>query len=214
MIKKTNYFFRKILYPQLTWKVETDSKEIYLTFDDGPIPRVTEWVLKTLKEYNAKATFFCVGDNIRKHPDVFKKVLNDGHAIGNHTFNHLKGWTTLNDHYFENISLCQSEMTKYVQPKGKPLFRPPHGQITYPQITQLTDEYEIIMWHVLTMDYESKLDEEKCLDSAIKNTEKGSIVVFHDSLKAEKNLYYVLPRFLQYFKNKGYKFNKMPTNTI
>ncbi|WP_281614450.1 polysaccharide deacetylase family protein [Flammeovirga sp. SubArs3] len=210
MIQKVGSIVRDKLFPSLTWKKEqTDQPTIYLTFDDGPIPEITPWVLEQLSNYNAKATFFCVGDNIRKHPEVYQKVLSEGHTVGNHTFNHLQYWKNGLTKYLENIEECQKWLESDTLFKGqsqKNLFRPPHGQVGKKMIREILPNYEMIMWHVLTRDYNKNFKKEKCLSTAIKLTEDGSIVVFHDSIKAEKNLKYVLPRFLAHFSKKGYHF--------
>ncbi|MCU0448000.1 MAG: polysaccharide deacetylase family protein [Microscillaceae bacterium] len=190
-----------------TWDIAQADKVIYLTFDDGPIPEVTEFVLATLATFAAKGTFFCVGDNIRKHPGVFKQILAAGHSLGNHTFNHLKGWSTPTSQYLENVALCRQVMLENgVDLPPKPLFRPPYGRITTRQFKVLQPDYQIIMWDMLTNDYDKSLDQEVCLRKAIQYSQSGSIVVFHDSLKAEKNLRYVLPRYLAHFTALGYRF--------
>ena len=212
----------KWYYPSLLWNKSRTEKVIYLTFDDGPIPNVTDFVLKTLKVFNAKATFFCIGDNIVKHPEVFERVKNDGHAIGNHTFNHLKGWKTDNETYLQNTLKCQ-ELTQ------TGLFRPPYGRIRKSQIrslefgvwssefkapnnSQLTTQnskLKIVMWDVLSGDFDTKLSPEKCYQNVIKHTENGSIIVFHDSLKAFDRLSYALPKVLAYFTEKGFTFSTL-----
>ena len=192
----------KWYYPSLLWNKSRTEKVIYLTFDDGPIPNVTDFVLKTLKVFNAKATFFCIGDNIVKHPEVFERVKNDGHAIGNHTFNHLKGWKTDNETYLQNTLKCQ-ELTQ------TDLFRPPYGRIKKSQISNLKSQISglnIVMWDVLSGDFDTKLSPEKCYQNVIKHTENGSIIVFHDSLKAFDRLFYTLPKVLAYFTEKGFTF--------
>lgn len=211
MLHKMGWLFQKVLYPELTWSRYTHEKKIYLTFDDGPIPELTEWVLEVLKEYDAKATFFCVGDNVRKHPNIFAKVIDDGHQVGNHTFNHLVGWKTPLKTYLENTQQCQY-MLKNVYDEAsqsKPLFRPPHGRITKPQIRSLLQCYEIVMWDVLSGDFSPHLSKQKCLNKTINYTKSGSVVVFHDNVKAAQNLKYVLPRYLKHFKEKGYSFEKL-----
>ncbi|WP_316797229.1 polysaccharide deacetylase family protein [Pedobacter agri] len=195
----------KWYYPSLLWNKSRTEKVIYLTFDDGPIPNVTDFVLKTLKAFNAKATFFCIGDNIVKHPEVYACVINDGHAIGNHTFNHLKGWKTDDETYIENALMCQ-QLTRTA------LFRPPYGRIKKSQISNLRSQIpdlKIIMWDVLSGDFDTNLSAEKCYQNVIKNTENGSIVVFHDSLKAFDRLEYTLPRVLKYFTDKGFTFSAL-----
>lgn len=185
-------------------------KILYLTFDDGPVPGATEFVLHTLDRFGAKATFFCIGDNVKKHPDLFKKIIDEGHAIGNHTFNHLNGWKNRTTPYLENAMQCHDEMAKHL-PSGRitKLFRPPYGRITRHQINVL-DNYQIIMWDVLSMDYNKKLAPHTCLFNTVSATRPGSIIVFHDSLKAEKNMAFTLPRFIEHFKERGYSFNSIP----
>jgi peptidoglycan/xylan/chitin deacetylase (PgdA/CDA1 family) len=193
----------KYLYPRFVWEIKTEEKKIFLTFDDGPIPEVTEWVLDILSEFNAKATFFCVGENIQKHPEIFEKIVNNGHLVGNHTFKHENGWKTSQNRYLDAVSKC----SKLLPPvSGKMLFRPPYGRIKKDQFRALMANYEIVMWTVLTKDYDMDLNPKKCLAMAIKNTKPGAIVLFHDSNKAEKNLKYVLPLYLQYYKELGFEF--------
>ncbi|MFN8436325.1 MAG: polysaccharide deacetylase family protein [Cytophagales bacterium] len=205
MIHKTPRLL-KFLYPSLVWNVPTNEKKIFLTFDDGPIPEVTEFVLETLAQYNAKAVFFCVGDNIKKHPEVFLKVVNEGHKIGNHTFNHLKGWKTDNNTYFENIQSCEEIIGQY----SSGFFRAPYGRIKRSQIKHLKSKYKIIMWDVLSADYEKFLSKEKCLEGTIKATRNGSIVLFHDHLKTYEKIKYVLPKYLDHFSKLGYTFELIP----
>ena len=203
-------FFLPWLYPNLVWNIPTDKKELYLTFDDGPVPGPTEFALETLRKYSAKATFFCIGDNVRKHPDLFKKILDDGHTIGNHTFNHLKGWSTSLEKYIDNVNLCENEFrNSRFETRNSKLFRPPYGRITRNQIKALND-YKIIMWDVLTIDYNKSISPESCLQNSIKATRPGSIIVFHDSLKAERNMTYALPRLMEYFIENGFTFNALP----
>ena len=204
-------FFLPWLTPNLVWRIPTQEKVIYLTFDDGPIPEVTEFVLTELKKVRAKATFFCIGDNVRKYPRVFSKVVSDGHAIGNHTFNHLKGWNTSVKTYVENVKLCDKELTIEDYQLSISLFRPPYGRITRSQIKALKD-YKIVMWDVLTHDYSKNISQERCLKGSIDALRPGSIIVFHDSIKAEKNMRYALPRFFDHFSNKGFTFECIPNS--
>lgn len=190
-------------YPSLLWRVNTSQKEIYLTFDDGPVPGPTDFVLETLEKYKAKATFFCIGDNIRKHPDQFKKIIDANHSVGNHTFNHLNGWKTSSEIYLQNVNECQALLP------GNRLFRPPFGRIKKSQISLIKKNYQIVMWDLLTFDYDKSLAEEKCLRGAMSAARSGSIVVFHDSIKAEKNLTYVLPRFMEHCATEGYSFKAL-----
>ncbi len=205
-------FFLPALYPDLTWRIQNDRKELYLTFDDGPVPGPTEFVLNTLASRNIKATFFCIGDNIRKHPEVFNKIVEQGHRVGNHTFNHLNGWKTNPQHYLNNIIECDeviktnSRTTNNEQQST--LFRPPYGRITKKQVQSLTN-YKIIMWDVLSVDYNKNLSQERCLDNTIRATRPGSIIVFHDSYKAEKNLTFALPAFIDHFLEQGFTFHAL-----
>jgi peptidoglycan/xylan/chitin deacetylase (PgdA/CDA1 family) len=216
---KTPWLLKKFYPKALIWNKPRNQKTIYLTFDDGPIPIVTPFVLKTLKKFNAKATFFCIGENIVKHTEIFDQLKADGHSVGNHTFNHLKGWATKDRVYLENIRKCQ-EITK------SSLFRPPYGRIKKSQIKNLmalsyktqdnlqsspisnlqTQISKIIMWDVLSGDFDTSLAPEKCLENVIKHTENGSIVVFHDSLKARERLEFALPKALEKWQAEGYQF--------
>lgn len=203
---KTNTWIKKI-FNNLVWDIPNSDKRIYLTFDDGPIPNVTEWVLEILKSEDIKATFFCIGDNIQKHSEVYKRILAEGHQTGNHTFNHLNGWNTESNHYIENFKLCETEHLK-LNTEHSFLFRPPYGKIKPSQSKTIRQfGYKIIMWDVLSYDFDSTVSEEKCLENVISNTEQGSIIVFHDSVKAEKNLKYALPKAIQVLKDKGFIFD-------
>lgn len=227
---KTPFILKKLYPSSLLWNKPRDQRVIFLTFDDGPIPIVTPWVLKTLKNFNAKATFFCIGENITKHPEIFEQLKLDGHAIGNHTYNHLKGWITDDKTYLENFNKCQ----ELIQTK---LFRPPYGRIKKSQIaliekqefgyqnqntrfkipqldqdsrtSNLKSKISIVMWDVLSGDFDIKLSPEKCLKNVLKHTENGSIVVFHDSLKAFDRLEYTLPKALDYWTKQGYDFETL-----
>jgi peptidoglycan/xylan/chitin deacetylase (PgdA/CDA1 family) len=206
---KTNYVIKRI-FPNYVWDIPNRENKIYLTFDDGPTPEITEWTLEQLKKYDAKATFFCIGNNIEKHPDIFQKIIDDNHAVGNHTFNHLKGWETDTDEYIENTRKCSlfiREKGKGLRDKGAAfeLFRPPYGKIKTSQSRTLSRlGYKIIMWDVLSRDFDKTITPEKCLDNVLKHIECGSIVVFHDSVKAAHNLKYVLPKTLTFLKEKGF----------
>ena len=201
-----NPFFLPWLYPGLTWRMPSEEKALYLTFDDGPVHGPTEFVLDQLARVSAKATFFCIGDNVRKHPDVFERILSEGHAVGNHTFHHLSGWKTPVEEYVANVRQCDEVLgTGGMNP---PLFRPPYGRITRRQVSRLRD-HRIIMWDVLTNDYAKALSPEACLRGSLAATRNGSIVVFHDSLKAEKNMTFVLPRYLDHFRSQGYSFRSL-----
>lgn len=200
-LTKTPNFIQN-LFPGYTWKVDSQKKELFLTFDDGPIPEVTPWVIDTLKEYNAKASFFCVGDNVRKHPHIYTKLIENGHTIGNHTFNHLNGWTSDNISYFHNVRKC-ARIVK------SDLFRPPYGKLKPKQTQFLSRHYKIIMWDVLSGDFDKNLSVDDCYEKVIRSSKPGSIIVFHDSLKAFDTLKIVLPKVLEYFSNLGYTFQSI-----
>nr|WP_295928294.1 polysaccharide deacetylase family protein [uncultured Dyadobacter sp.] len=197
-------FWLKAFFPGFTWHVTTTEKEIFLTFDDGPIPDITEAVLETLEQFEAKATFFSIGDNVRKHPDIFEKVRNGGHSIGNHTFNHMNGWQTEDSVYLDNIRKCQDQLNLRTR-----LFRPPYGRIKRSQAKVVLQDKQIIMWDVLSGDFSPSLTAETCLKKSIQHTHPGSIVLFHDSIKASKNMLYSLPRYLEHFTERGYRFEAL-----
>jgi peptidoglycan-N-acetylglucosamine deacetylase len=209
MIHRTP-FFLPWFYPSLIWKMPVQEKELYLTFDDGPVSGPTEFVLETLHKFGAQATFFCIGENIRKYEQVFKQIIRHGHTIGNHTFNHLNGWKTKTREYDENVKRCHHEIAAHglSEVSSLKLFRPPYGRISRDQIKALSD-YHIIMWDVLSVDYDKNLMPEKCLKNTIGATRPGSIVVYHDSFKAEKNLVFALPRYLEYFAERGFTFKSL-----
>lgn len=198
------------LFPNYIWNIETNKKELFLTFDDGPIPDVTPWVLDTLNSFNAKATFFCIGDNVRKHPEVFRRIVAEGHTIGNHTHNHIKGWKTKTPEYIENFLLAEKTMQLEIRnqkSKTVKLFRPPYGQIKPQQGTKILElGYKIVMWDVLSFDWDATVSEEICLNNVLSKSKPGSIIVFHDSLKASRNMRYALPKVLKHFSNQGYSF--------
>lgn len=203
MFKHTIPFFLPLIIPSLTWKVQTSDKVVYLTFDDGPHPEITPWVLGQLAQFNAQATFFCVGDNVVKHPETYRQVLSLGHAVGNHTHNHLSGWSHSQNAYFNNIDSCAEVV-------NSKLFRPPYGRIVPWQIDKIKQKgYEIIMWDILTCDYEADLNIENALTATVNNTKPGSILVFHDSVKAANQLKQLLPQVLQQLSNKGYQFKSL-----
>ena len=190
----------RCLYPSAIWRMDKDKKAVYLTFDDGPIPRVTPWVLDVLDRYGIKATFFMVGDNIRKHPDEFRMVVERGHRIGNHTFNHIRGLSYDINSYLENTDkACRMMMNTN-------LFRPPHGYMSPKQYAELKKRYKIIMWDLVTRDYNRKFTGEQILQKVKKYARNGSIITFHDSLKSEENIRYALPKAIELLMEQGYEF--------
>lgn len=198
-------FWLQWLYPSLTWHKNRKEKYVYLTFDDGPIPVVTPFVLNTLTNFNAQATFFCIGDNVGKYPEIFDSVLAHGHQVGNHTFNHLKGWTTSDEQFLMNIEKCR----KVVKSN---LFRPPYGRMSRSQISKfrtIYPEMEIIMWDVLSGDFDSSLNAEDCINNVLRHVKNGSIIVFHDSEKAFPRLESTLPTVLQTLQMLGYSFKML-----
>lgn len=206
LIEQLPTVYRKI-FPGTVWRLPQEEKTVYLTFDDGPIPEVTTFVLDLLREKGIKATFFCVGDNVRKHPDVFRQVQKEGHIVGNHTFNHLQGLYTSSRKYISNV-VKADELIK------SPLFRPPHGILRYLQFMTLRKKFKIVFWDVVTRDYNRKLSGEDVLEIVRKYTRNGSIIVFHDSLKAEKNIRYALPKAIDYLMAEGYKFEVLNQDFI
>lgn len=206
----------KIMYPSLLWNIPTEEKRLYLTFDDGPIPGITPWVLSLLKEFNAKATFLTIGENVQKNPEIFKEIISEGHGIGNHTFNHLSGWKTSEEEYLKNVFSAEEEMLKNLgspplllssNSTGKKIFRPPFGRIKPSQIKSLQKlNFKILMWDVISGDFDTGLSPEQCYQNVVELANPGSVIVFHDSLKASTNLRFSLPKVLQYYKDKGYEF--------
>jgi len=193
------------VFPQLLWRFREKEKDqdnhVYLTFDDGPTPGVTTWVLDQLRQFEAKGTFFCLGKNVEKNPDLYKKIIEEGHAVGNHTYSHLKGWQMDNTEYFNDIDLADNFI-------HSDLFRPPYGKFTGSQIRHLSDRYQVVMWDILSLDYEPNVVPEKVVTNVLDNVRGGSIVVFHDSVKAEPNLTYALPRVLESLSSR-YEFRKI-----
>jgi peptidoglycan-N-acetylglucosamine deacetylase len=200
---KTNWLIKRV-FSDYIWDIPTADKKVYLTFDDGPTSEITTWVLNQLKQYNAKATFFCIGDNIQKNPEIFHSIIQNGHAIGNHTFNHYNGWKTKTSDYIKNVLLCQ-EAIRQPTTDNRQLFRPPYGKIKKSQAKMLSDlGYKIVMWDVLSADFDTTISQEKCLKNVLKNISAGSIIVFHDSLKSFKNLKYTLPKTLAFLKQNNF----------
>ena len=193
----------RLLYPSVVWRKDKNKKVIYLTFDDGPTEEITHWILKTLDEFNIKATFFCIGNNAEKHPEILDEIRKNGHSAGIHGYEHRRGLYKEGDAYFSDI-----EKSKNIIKSN--LFRPPHGNITPSQARKLKNlGYNVVLWDVITRDYNPSLSEEKVLDIAKKYTRNGSIVVFHDSLKAEKNMKYAFPKAVKYWLENGYTFETL-----
>lgn len=214
---KTPLIIKKML-PNYIWSLDASEKVIYLTFDDGPTPEITTWTLNILKSYQAKATFFCIGHNIQKYPKIFQDILIDGHSVGNHTNNHNKGWKTKTKDYIHNTAEAEAIINTQIQNSNivnrkseiVNLFRPPYGQIRPKQGKKLLElGYKIIMWDVLSFDWDKTITKEACLNNVISNTVNGSIIVFHDSIKAAKNMQYALPKVLDYFDKRGYAFKSI-----
>lgn len=193
-------FFVRLLFPQAVTRIKTGEKKVYLTFDDGPIPEVTPWVMDLLKEEDIRATFFCVGDNVFKYPEIFNQLIREGHKVGNHTFNHLPAFKTETEQYVQNVVDAED----YIKTD---LFRPPHGQLKVALSRSLKKRYKIVFWDLLSCDFDPNKSGEQCLEGIKKYVRPGSIIVFHDSLKAEKNLRYALPKTIEYLKNEGYSFD-------
>lgn len=196
---KSPYVLTEFSKKSITWKLKDNQKAIYLTFDDGPIPEVTPQVLKILAEYDAKATFFMVGENAQRYPELLRRIEQEGHSIGNHTYKHINGTKHSDYVYYKSIA----EAKDYI---NSSLFRPPYGRIRPRQINEIKKQYQIVLWSVLSGDFDLKISPQKCLANVIKNTKSGSIIVFHDSLKAEERMIYALKGTLEHFSKLGYQF--------
>jgi len=208
-LSKTPWVLKK-LYPECIWDIPTKEKILYLTFDDGPRPEATPFVLDQLRKYGAKATFFCIGKNVQEYFDIYKRMIDDGHKPGNHTYDHLNGWKEKDKTYLQNIFKAKNII-------DSDLFRPPYGRITKFQLTQLrAEKYKLttVMWSVLSGDFDKNISKEKCYNNVIKNAKEGSIVVFHDSEKSFEKLSYALPKVLEYFSKKGFEFRVIKNNTV
>lgn len=193
--------FIQALFPSLVWRKETLDKEIWLTFDDGPTPEVTPWILSILKKENVKATFFLVGQQIEEFPELVGAIIKDGHTIANHSYSHKNGWITNKEKYLEDIENCQALM-----PNNK-LFRPPYGKVTKVQIAVLKEKYKIILWDVLSYDFKQNTSSKKVQENIIQNTTSGSIILMHNNLMSFKNLQPILEKTIQQLKEKGYNFS-------
>jgi peptidoglycan-N-acetylglucosamine deacetylase len=203
-VAKTPKWVKKLFWGCI-WEMPKTQKSLYLTFDDGPHAQITPFVLDELAKYNAKATFFCIGKNVVENPLIFNRILNEGHAVGNHTHNHLDGWKTSKTAYLQNIM----EAAKYID---SDLFRPPYGRISSTQrinLSALDRPFKIVMWSILSGDFDLKITPEQCCNNVLKNAESGSVIVFHDSEKAYERLKYSLPAVLKYFYENGYRFEKI-----
>ena len=195
-------FFYRALFPGAFWRIAPKEKCVYLTFDDGPIPEITPWVLDILDQYSIKATFFCVGENVQRYPEIYKEVIKRGHSTGNHTFNHIQGIRYWSRNFIANVDKA-AELIK------SNLFRPPHGHMRVAQTWKLRRRYKIIMWDVVTRDYSPHMTGESVLLNVKRYARNGSIIVFHDSLKAEKNMKWALPRSIEWLLSEGYTFKKI-----
>ncbi len=197
--------FLRSLFAGSIWRIPTKEPIIYLTFDDGPVPEATSYVLEILKSFHIKATFFCIGKNVVKHPELYQQIVAEGHHVGNHTFNHLNGWQTRTSNYILNIEQCQKVV-------HSTLFRPPYGKITLSQIKQVKRTMNIVMWDVLSYDFKASVNPLQCADNVIRNCRPGSVVVFHDSIKAFNNMSVALPLVLEQLLAKGFRFEVIPQN--
>lgn len=192
---------------RMTWDIQGERREVYLTFDDGPTPVVTPWVLEQLSGAGAMGTFFCLGRNVDKYPGIYEQILAEGHSVGNHSYSHLKGFRSSIKRYMDDIRLASGMI-------DSKLFRPPYGRIFPGQVKAVLEEYDIIMWDVLSIDYNSGLSGERVLKNVTRNVKPGSIIVFHDSDKAADNLYYALPRTLEFLREEGYSMNSIPSSGL
>lgn len=207
LIEQPPYTYR-MLYPETIWRIPRKRKTVYLTFDDGPVPEVTPWVLNILDHYNVKATFFCVGDNVARHKELYEEILKRGHHTGNHTQNHIQGIKYRTKNYLKNVEAANTLI-------DSPLFRPPHGHMRFRQKIALQKAgYNIIMWDVVSRDYSKNLTPDEVFNNVKKYTRNGSIIVFHDSLKAQRNLKEALPKSIEWLLAEGYAIKKLPINFL
>lgn len=190
-------------FPDITWEIPANDPSLYFTFDDGPTPGITAAVLSVLSDFNARATFFCIGRNVERHPEIYRQILAEGHTTGNHTYSHLKGWFTPDREYYLDIELA----SRFIQ---SGLYRPAYGMITPRQLRHLKKSYRIVMWDVMSYDFAYNTSPEKCLKQVIRCARPGSVIVFHDSVKASEKVNYALPRLLEHFSSKGYAFPSIP----
>ena len=207
LIEQPPYMYR-MLYPETIWRIPRKHKTVYLTFDDGPVPEVTPWVLNILDHYNIKATFFCVGDNVARYKELYQEILDRGHLTGNHTQNHIQGMKYRTKNYLRNVEAADTLI-------NSPLFRPPHGHMRFRQKTALQQAgYYIIMWDVVSRDYSKKLTPDEVVENVKKYARNGSIIVFHDSLKAQRNLKEALRKTIEWLLKEGYQIKRLPFNFI
>lgn len=202
-----NKIYRPIqsLFPQYTWRIKSDSKTIYFTFDDGPCPGVTDEILTILQEYKAKATFFCIGNNVEQYPILYQRILDESHTVGNHSYSHASGWKMKKENYLQDVAMAKKLIDSN-------LYRPPYGRLTRSQAQALQYNYSIVMWDVMPGDFDPNISADQCYSNIIKNTSSGSIIVLHDSEKAKKTVLEVLPKVLNYYNKQGYDFKKIPTD--
>ena len=208
------FFFKtpklfELLYPEVLWHGARDKKHIYLTFDDGPVPEVTEYILDLLLEHKIKATFFCVGENVVRNQDIFLRIVNEGHCIGNHTYSHLNGWKVQEQEYINNIEACSDVFKKLGYDVEVRLFRPPYGKIKRKTLSKIKKNYEIIMWDVLSYDFSNKVSAQKCLNKSLRHTKNGSIIIFHDSKKTFSKIKLVISQYVKFLKGKNYEFRML-----
>jgi peptidoglycan/xylan/chitin deacetylase (PgdA/CDA1 family) len=197
----------KWFYPTLVWNGERTSKTIYLTFDDGPVPGVTDCILDVLAEHQVKASFFCVGGNIAKNPELFKSIIREGHTVGNHTYHHLNGWNQKEEDYINDINKCREVMIQCGYSSDIRLFRPPYGRLKKKVISRIGKDYRIIMWDVLSWDFSSRLSSKKILRKSIRHTEGGSIIIFHDSEKTKSDIRFIISQYIDHFCGLNYEFS-------
>ncbi|MGQ8338895.1 polysaccharide deacetylase family protein [Sunxiuqinia sp. A32] len=197
--------FLTACFPEALWRIPGENNLVYLTFDDGPVPEITPWVLDLLKEEKIKACFFCVGENVKRYPEIYQRIIDEGHLVGNHTFNHLQGLKTPNMKFFRNILKAST----YIESN---FFRPPHGWMKQSQYEQIKQHYQVVMWDIISGDYKSDITPGLVARNVLTNVRPGSIITFHDSLKAKENLYRALPVVIQKLKLKGYHFGSLPAN--
>jgi len=208
------FFFKtpkllEYVYPEAIWHGDRSKKQVYLTFDDGPVPSITEYILDLLSDLDVKATFFCVGENVKHHPKIFERLLKEGHCVGNHTYNHLNGWAVKDQVYTDNIQLCADIFKQAGHHSSTMLFRPPYGKIRRRTLQKIRNDYSIIMWDVLSYDFSDKVTPELCLRKSLKYTKNGSIIVFHDSIKTFEKIKLVISQYILFLKEYNYEFRRI-----